>query len=87
MQAFIPESVARILKPWQVSGLERLWEKLIVDHETRDKHAEGCVLAHTMGAGKTLQVRRNENMISSSVWGNGWWCVIPGLLRPAEHSG
>ena len=35
----------------QIEGIRFLWDQLIVDQETN----QGCLLAHTMGLGKTMQ--------------------------------
>lgn len=39
------------VKPHQLSGVQFMWRELIQD----EKH-QGCLLAHTMGLGKTMQV-------------------------------
>ena len=40
------------LKPHQVEGLQFLWREVTADHDD----LQGCLLAHTMGLGKTIQV-------------------------------
>lgn len=39
------------VKPHQLSGVQFMWRELI-----QDKKHQGCLLAHTMGLGKTMQV-------------------------------
>ena len=39
------------VKPHQLRGIQFLWRELIVD-----ENQQGCLLAHTMGLGKTMQV-------------------------------
>ncbi|KAK5083155.1 hypothetical protein LTR05_007038 [Lithohypha guttulata] len=43
--------IARRVKEHQVEGIQFIWRELIMD----PKH-QGCLLAHTMGLGKTMQV-------------------------------
>ncbi|KAJ9612147.1 hypothetical protein H2200_003744 [Cladophialophora chaetospira] len=45
-----PKIAARI-KPHQIAGLQFLWGEII-----EDPKKQGCILAHTMGLGKTMQV-------------------------------
>ena len=45
------EQIAVRIKPHQVNGLQFMWWEIIEDN----KH-QGCILAHTMGLGKTMQV-------------------------------
>ncbi|RAH44738.1 putative SNF2 family helicase/ATPase [Aspergillus brunneoviolaceus CBS 621.78] len=45
------QAIARRVKPHQLKGIQFMWRELIVD-ETH----QGCLLAHTMGLGKTMQV-------------------------------
>ena len=40
------------LKPHQIEGLQFLWREITADHND----LQGCLLAHTMGLGKTIQV-------------------------------
>lgn len=39
------------IKPHQIEGIRFLWNQLVLDHEA----SQGCLLAHTMGLGKTMQ--------------------------------
>ncbi|KAJ9637589.1 hypothetical protein H2204_004738 [Knufia peltigerae] len=43
--------IARRVKPHQLNGIQFMWREIIDD----PKH-QGCILAHTMGLGKTMQV-------------------------------
>lgn len=54
----IPPSIAAKLKAHQVAGIRFMWEN-IVQSITKAKSGDkglGCILAHTMGLGKTFQV-------------------------------
>ncbi|KIX98199.1 uncharacterized protein Z520_06279 [Fonsecaea multimorphosa CBS 102226] len=45
------QHIAQRVKPHQVNGIQFMWREIIED----PKH-QGCILAHTMGLGKTMQV-------------------------------
>eukprot|EP00884_Botryococcus_braunii_P023067 jgi/Botrbrau1/9444/Bobra.0252s0067.1 len=52
-------SMAPNLKPHQWEGLEFLWETIVLDNNQGGDEEEdrgGCILAHSMGLGKSLQV-------------------------------
>jgi SNF2 family DNA or RNA helicase len=50
-QIFLHEHIGKRVKPHQVDGIQFMWREIITD----PKH-QGCLLAHTMGLGKTMQV-------------------------------
>eukprot|EP01060_Flectonema_neradi_P039488 TRINITY_DN871_c1_g5_i1.p1 TRINITY_DN871_c1_g5~~TRINITY_DN871_c1_g5_i1.p1 ORF type:complete len:1036 (+),score=174.92 TRINITY_DN871_c1_g5_i1:42-3110(+) len=45
----LPHTLAKLLKPHQIKGVQFLWKNLV-----QIKKAGGCILAHGMGLGKTL---------------------------------
>lgn len=47
----LDQHIARHIKPHQESGVQFIWRELI-----EDEKQQGCLLAHTMGLGKTMQV-------------------------------
>lgn len=47
----LDQHIARKIKPHQESGVQFIWRELV-----EDKKHQGCLLAHTMGLGKTMQV-------------------------------
>ncbi|XP_078427682.1 P-loop containing nucleoside triphosphate hydrolases superfamily protein [Wolffia australiana] len=54
----IPPSISGKLKPHQISGIRFMWENIVQSvHKMKSGDAGlGCILAHTMGLGKTFQV-------------------------------
>nr|XP_029119817.1 protein CHROMATIN REMODELING 20 isoform X2 [Elaeis guineensis] len=54
----IPRSISAKLKPHQVAGIRFMWENVIqsVKKVRSGDRGFGCILAHTMGLGKTFQV-------------------------------
>lgn len=45
-------SLATKIKPHQLEGVQFMWRELVTD----ERSLQGCLLAHTMGLGKTMQV-------------------------------
>ncbi|KIW75914.1 hypothetical protein Z517_10659 [Fonsecaea pedrosoi CBS 271.37] len=43
--------IAQCVKPHQVNGIQFMWREIV-----EDPKRQGCILAHTMGLGKTMQV-------------------------------
>ncbi|KAL4991159.1 hypothetical protein BDW68DRAFT_152761 [Aspergillus falconensis] len=48
---YLHPHVGQRIKPHQLNGIQFMWRELV-----EDKNQEGCLLAHTMGLGKTMQV-------------------------------
>lgn len=48
---YINDEIARRIKEHQVTGVRFMWDQLVAT-----KKRQGCLLAHTMGLGKTMQV-------------------------------
>lgn len=49
---YLPASIGARIQPHQKDGVRFLWREIIEDHATK----QGCLLAQTMGLGKTMQV-------------------------------
>lgn len=49
---YVNEDIGTLIKDHQVEGVRFLWNQIIQDCGSR----QGCLLAHTMGLGKTMQV-------------------------------
>lgn len=48
---YLDPHIGRRVKPHQLQGVQFMWRELI-----KDEKRQGCLLAHTMGLGKTMQV-------------------------------
>ncbi|KAL4980200.1 hypothetical protein BDW66DRAFT_125843 [Aspergillus desertorum] len=48
---FLHPHIGQRVKPHQLNGIQFMWRELV-----EDKTQEGCLLAHTMGLGKTMLV-------------------------------
>ncbi|KJZ74076.1 hypothetical protein HIM_06525 [Hirsutella minnesotensis 3608] len=49
---YINEEIGKRIQDHQIDGVRFLWDQIMLDREVR----QGCLLAHTMGLGKTMQV-------------------------------
>ena len=49
---YVDEEIGKRIKNHQVEGVRFLWNQIV----TGGKEMQGCLLAHTMGLGKTMQV-------------------------------
>ncbi|KAK3692749.1 hypothetical protein B0T22DRAFT_503952, partial [Podospora appendiculata] len=49
---YVNETIGRRIKDHQIDGVRFMWNQVVVDSKVR----QGCLLAHTMGLGKTMQV-------------------------------
>lgn len=49
---YIPGTPARLIKDHQIDGVRFLWNQIVVAPDSR----HGCLIAHAMGLGKTMQV-------------------------------
>lgn len=56
-KVFIAPQIARVIKPHQIGGIRFLFDNIIESTELFNKSTGfGCILAHSMGLGKTLQI-------------------------------
>ncbi len=49
---YVNTRIATKIKPHQLEGVQFMWRELVTD----ERSLQGCLLAHTMGLGKTMQV-------------------------------
>ena len=58
----VAPELAKVLKPHQVGGVRFMWYNIcgvLADYNKKESEL-GCILAHSMGLGKTLQVCRQK---------------------------
>jgi len=49
---YVNQHIAHDIKPHQIDGVRFMWTQIVSD----ENEMQGCLLAHTMGLGKTMQV-------------------------------
>ncbi|KAH0527951.1 hypothetical protein TsFJ059_002869 [Trichoderma semiorbis] len=52
---YVNDDIGQRIKDHQINGVRFLWDQIVLDAKER-KTRQGCLLAHTMGLGKTMQV-------------------------------
>ncbi|PIA91404.1 Transcriptional regulator ATRX [Cercospora beticola] len=80
---FIDKRIARELKEHQINGIQFMWRELTAGG---DEGGQGCILAHTMGLGKTVQTIATLVAINEAAQSNNpaVYEQIPEHLRPAD---
>lgn len=75
---FLPPQIARAIKPHQIGGVRFMYANIV---ESREKFAKspgvGCILAHSMGLGKTLQVISLIDVFLTSTPAKTVLCIVP----------
>jgi hypothetical protein len=65
----VPE-LAKVVKPHQIGGVRFMWENLVeTDELYKTTDGFGCILAHSMGLGKTIQVVSFVHGVRLFCWG------------------
>nr|CAD7194265.1 unnamed protein product [Timema douglasi] len=75
---FVAAQIARIIKPHQIGGVRFLYDN-VVESTTRFNTSTGfgCILAHSMGLGKTLQVVCFCDIFLRHTPGRTVLCIMP----------
>lgn len=75
---FLPPHLARVLKPHQIGGIRFMYDN-IIDNIKRSNRSEGfgCILAHSMGLGKTLQVISFIDIYLTHTNAKYVLCIVP----------
>ncbi|XP_033221462.1 uncharacterized protein LOC117175816 isoform X1 [Belonocnema kinseyi] len=75
---FLAPQVARIIKPHQIGGIRFLFDNIV---ESIDRYKTssgfGCILAHSMGLGKTLQVASFCDIFFRCTTARTVLCIMP----------
>jgi RAD54-like protein 2 len=59
---YIPKHLCPILKPHQIGGIRFMYDNIVESLQRFQSTAGlGCILAHSMGCGKTVQVKLFTN--------------------------
>ncbi|CAB3380045.1 Hypothetical predicted protein [Cloeon dipterum] len=75
---FLAPQIARVIQPHQIGGIRFLYDNVIESLERcRTSEGFGCILAHSMGLGKTLQVVSFCDIFLRHTDGRRVLCVMP----------
>ena len=75
---FLAPQIQRIIKPHQIGGVRFMYDNLIESIERyKSSQGFGCILAHAMGLGKTLQVVAFVDVFLRHTAGNKVLCIVP----------
>ncbi|RWS14079.1 helicase ARIP4-like protein [Dinothrombium tinctorium] len=75
---YLPPHLARHLKPHQIGGIRFLYDNLIENLSQFDRSlGYGCILAHSMGLGKTLQIISFIDIFLTYTSARHVLCIVP----------
>ncbi|CAG9759735.1 unnamed protein product [Ceutorhynchus assimilis] len=75
---FVAPQIARIIKPHQIGGVRFLYDNLIETINRFDVSSGfGCILAHSMGLGKTLQIVTFSDVFLRHTPSKTILCIMP----------
>lgn len=75
---YLAPQVARIIKPHQIGGIRFLFDNIIETIERYDTSSGfGCILAHSMGLGKTLQIASFCDIFFRCTTAKTVLCIMP----------
>ncbi|XP_065656894.1 helicase ARIP4 isoform X2 [Hydra vulgaris] len=74
----IPKHLENVLKPHQIGGIRFLYDNLIeTTSDFKLTHGNGCILAHAMGLGKTIQTITFIDIFLRHTCATKVLCVVP----------
>lgn len=75
---YLAPQVARIIKPHQIGGIRFLFDNIVESIERyKNSSGFGCILAHSMGLGKTLQVASFCDIFFRCTTAKTVLCIMP----------
>ncbi|XP_017875350.1 uncharacterized protein LOC108622159 isoform X2 [Ceratina calcarata] len=75
---YLAPQVARIIKPHQIGGIRFLYDNIVESIERyKTSSGFGCILAHSMGLGKTLQVASFCDIFFRCTSAKKVLCIMP----------
>ena len=76
--ALLAPQLAAMAKPHQIGGIRFLYDNIIESEERfRGSQGFGCILAHSMGLGKTFQVVAFIDIFLACTGGRKVLCIVP----------
>ncbi|KAK6639775.1 hypothetical protein RUM43_008050 [Polyplax serrata] len=78
MDLFLAPQIAKIIKPHQIGGIRFLYDNVIESIDRFSTSAGfGCILAHSMGLGKTLQIVSFSDIFLRYTSAKTILCIMP----------
>lgn len=75
---FLAPQVSRIIKPHQIGGIRFLYDNIVESIERfKTSSGFGCILAHSMGLGKTMQVASFCDIFFRCTSSRTVLCIMP----------
>ncbi|XP_059099678.1 helicase ARIP4-like isoform X2 [Tigriopus californicus] len=75
---YLASQLARMIKPHQIGGIRFLYDN-VIESQTRYSQSQGfgCILAHSMGLGKTIQLVTFCDIFLKATPGRHILCIVP----------